>query len=60
VELVETASTVTLTVITRYGGGEGCDDVSVPHTSEVELENPLGDRRLIDGRTGREPNIASG
>ena len=59
VELIETASTVTLTVLTRYGGGGGCDDVSVPRTTEVALESPLGDRRIVDGRTGRTPQLGS-
>jgi hypothetical protein len=57
VERDETDSAATLTVITRYRiGGPGCDDVAVYHETDVELEEPLGDRRLLDGRIGAPPD----
>jgi hypothetical protein len=55
VERMETASAVTLTVIIRERGD--CEDIALYHTTEVELDRPLGDRRLIDGRTGTRPDF---
>jgi hypothetical protein len=57
IERAETDSTVTLTVIARYRiGGRGCDDVTVLHERDVELDEPLGDRRILDGRIGAPPD----
>jgi hypothetical protein len=58
VERVETASTVTLTVILRNRLERGdCEDIAIYHEKDVELDRPLGDRRLIDGRTGSTPSF---
>ncbi len=56
VDVVETAQEVTVTVVsTRQNPGDAClDDVS------VRLEEPLGDRGLIDGATGRAPEPMEG
>ena len=54
VDRTEMASTVALTVVLRTRG-ENCPDISIHYTREVELERPLGDRQLIDGRTGLAP-----
>jgi hypothetical protein len=59
VERAETRSTVTLTVVIRESSWGDCEDVAAYHTTEVELASPLGDRELIDGRTGLEPEFFS-
>ena len=57
VEQTETSSAVILTVILRVNPRGDCEDISIYHTTEVELAQPLGDRRLIDGRTGTRPDF---
>jgi len=59
VERTETRSTVTLTVVLRESSRGDCEDIAIYHTTEVELMSPLGDRELIDGRTGLEPEFFS-
>jgi len=61
VEREETASTVTLAVVLRHplGRGGGCEDIAVHHTTEVTLDRPLGERRLIDRRTGVAPDFGT-
>ncbi|MBO9554721.1 hypothetical protein [Cellulomonas sp.] len=50
-EVVETDDDVTVTIVsTRRNPGDACQDVV-----EVALSEPLGDRTLVDGATGREP-----
>jgi hypothetical protein len=36
-----------------------CEDIAVYRTVEVELARPLGDRQLLDARTGRAPEFFS-
>jgi hypothetical protein len=57
VERIETSSTVTLTVVLRESSRGDCEDIAIFHTAEVELTRSLGDRRLIDGRTGLRPDF---
>jgi hypothetical protein len=59
VERSETPSTVTLKVILSKGSRGGCDSIAVYEKTEVELSRPLGQRKLLDGRTGREPGFFS-
>jgi hypothetical protein len=59
VERTETPSTVTLTIVVRESSRGDCEDVAAYHTTEVELAAPLGNRQLIDGRTGSEPEFFS-
>jgi hypothetical protein len=55
-DVVETADDVTVTVVsTRRDPGDACQD---PVT--VTLTAPLGDRSLIDGSTGQEPEPMEG
>lgn len=56
VETVEKADTVVVTVVVSEPEG-GCEDRGVYHTTEVELSRPLGDRTLLDGGTGSEPEF---
>ncbi|HXV35221.1 MAG TPA: hypothetical protein VD769_14535 [Gaiellaceae bacterium] len=56
VDRLETEDAVTLTVITRHPSGGDCDDVAVHHETKVELDDPLGARRLLDGRIGAPPD----
>jgi hypothetical protein len=57
VERAESSTTVTLTVILRERVGGDCEDVSIHHETEVELDRPLGARRLLDGRIDAPPNF---
>jgi hypothetical protein len=59
VDRTETPSTVTLTVVLQESSRGDCEDIAVYHMTEVELAMPLGDRRLIDGRTGLTPEFFS-
>ena len=51
VEVVESASTVRITVA---GPNGGCEPV---HELVVQLDGPLGDRTLVDGATGDEVEV---
>jgi hypothetical protein len=55
-DVVETADDVTVTVVSTGGNpGDACQD---PVT--VTLTAPLGNRRLLDGSTGHEPEPMEG
>jgi hypothetical protein len=55
-DVVETADDVTVTVVSTGGDpGDACQD---PVT--VTLTAPLGNRRLLDGSTGHEPEPMEG
>ncbi|NTW40198.1 MAG: hypothetical protein HGA44_09975 [Cellulomonadaceae bacterium] len=54
--VVETDDGVTITVVsTRRNPGDACQD-----SIAVTLDAPLGDRSLVDGVTGREPEPMEG
>lgn len=56
VDIVETDEDVTVTIVsTRQNPGDGCQDNVV-----ATLAAPLGDRALIDGATGEEPEPMEG
>ncbi len=48
VEVEEHSDRVVVTVLQRVGAGS-CNDVGVLYTEEGTLEEPLGDRELVDG-----------
>jgi hypothetical protein len=60
VEKRETAERLALRVIIQETLGCDTEDRAVAHTTEVELARPLGDRELVDARTGRAPEPLGG
>ncbi len=48
-EVTERATTITITITVTTKAVTGCNDVGVPRTTTVRLDDPVGDRRLIDG-----------
>jgi hypothetical protein len=46
-------------VIVEVPAQASCEDIAVYRTVEVELARPLGDRQLLDARTGRVPEFFS-
>jgi len=59
VEVVETADQVELSVNAGSEPGAICIQIIELHTTTVELADPLGDRAVVDGTTGKPLDIAS-
>lgn len=58
VSVDETTETVTITTTIRkppVSNSGVCPDIARVHPATVELDAPLGDRRLLDGSTGTPP-----
>ena len=58
VSVEETTETVTITATIRkpaVSGSGVCPDIGRLHRASVELDAPLGERRLLDGSTGAPP-----
>jgi hypothetical protein len=55
VEKSETTSRVALRLVIRRRLDCASEGRAVPHTTEVELARPLGNRELVDARTGDAP-----
>lgn len=63
VEVVETASTVTITLYEGHGPGAGdvaCIEIAVQKATLVRLDKPLGNRELVDGAKRRESALHFG
>jgi hypothetical protein len=58
-ETTETPTVVRVEVIVEVPAQASCEDIAVYRTVEVELARPLGDRQLLDARTGRVPEFFS-
>ena len=48
-DVEETATTVTITVRSRNFPDSSCNDSLVRRSIEISLDDPLGERRLVDG-----------
>lgn len=58
VSVEETTETVTITTTIRkpaVSDAGVCPDIARVHPATVELDAPIGDRRLLDGSTGAQP-----
>ena len=60
IEKQETATTVVLEVIRRERARSSCVDIYTQEEIEVELDEPLGSRELIDRCAGEPPPSARG
>lgn len=51
IEVDETTSAVTISLVTGAipRAWEGCDGLAVEHTTLVEIAEPLGGRKIVDG-----------
>jgi hypothetical protein len=57
VDKSETPSRVALRLVIRRRLDCASEGSAVPHTTKVELARPLGNRELVDARTGDAPKL---